>query len=207
MSLLHRVLSVVTTRECYTVGHHLRGWEHGLALREVLSHPADPCAYCTWRPEASVMVSLTKEEDGGTVVFVHALDRSYHASPGAMLPRGVPEGVTVLGQYVEDVDDGGTTLPRILVFDVLRATGADVPRSPRGRYELLRGMLRQEETEGGMLCVQWVGEYSSVGGIVSGAMPLPHRVEAVLLLREGSEEPCMDVLPVLTARASQASSR
>jgi len=144
--------------------------------------------YCTWRPLGSIFLSLCKNENGNTIVHTLLNGESYYASECVMLPASIRAGVTVLGQYVEDMEKGtGKLEPRILIFDTLD-NGADTKTfcHVRDRYQFLLDHFQHLNIHDSILRLQWVGEYSGSRIISSGQMQLPHDVKSILLLDDVS---------------------
>lgn len=191
--LFHRCLSVLAQQECVAPGYHLSGAATRISsssLDRKCRVVNDGDRFCTWKPKGSVFLSLSKEDCGSTVVHVFESGTSFYASPAARLPKCIPSGVTLLGQYVEDFDsETETVFPRVLVFDVLQSDGRPLDGVPVPmRYNTLRGYFEAAaatgNTEESIVQLQWVGQYSSVGVITSGAMKLPHEVESIIVLTD-----------------------
>jgi hypothetical protein len=173
-SLLSQALSVLAGAEYLA----LNAGVSRLCRSVSLSPPTKgPQTLATWRPRGSLFFTLIKV-DGGTVLYCHENERTYHAAPCAWLSEGCPAGTGFLCQWCLDQGEERKE-PRLLVFDLLRWECADV--AERGR--LLRGMAACLPLP---LCVvQWVGEPAALDGFLSS---LPHDVECILSL---GPDPCL----------------
>ena len=72
----------------------------------------------TWIAKNTRFLTLFKTQQG-TRVYDHADDLLYYANPNSELHMDCPEGHAFLCQTVRDRQSDGTTIPRLLVMDLV----------------------------------------------------------------------------------------
>lgn len=126
--------------------------------------PAD--SYASWMAKGAHWFTLMKRK-GQTVVYCHANDMMYFASPNVQLPPSIPDNYAFLAQTALD----NKTQPRLLILDILLPDlGA-----PAARGQVLRQMQFPSTCH-----VQWAGEITSLRKFLHKG--LPHEVECVFSL-------------------------
>jgi hypothetical protein len=128
----------------------------------------------TWLVENTRFLTLVQTATG-TRVYDPKDDLLYYAAPHASLSAACPVGHAFLCQTVLDTAPDGTSVPRLLVTDLV---SPPIP-CPIARNEALRSMGPLLPA----LChIQWAGKRTALEAFVaSGAVP--HRVESLLGLR------------------------
>ena len=123
-------------------------------------------AYTSWMAKGALWFTLLKKR-GQTVVYCHANDMMYYASPNVQLPSCIPDDHAFLAQTALD----NKTQPRLLILDIILPTIMD----PAERGRILRTMQFPPTCH-----VQWAGEINSLRRFLHKG--LPHEVECVFAL-------------------------
>ena len=138
-------------------------------------HPIQPeTDVVTWLAKDARFLTLIRTT-GGPRVYDHAEDMLYYANPNTELHKDCPEGNAFLCQSVCDTQPDGSTVPRLLVMDLV------CPRieCPRQRGVTLRRMAHMFPH----VChVQWAGDKLALQRFVDSGT-VPHPVEAPVALR------------------------
>jgi hypothetical protein len=155
-----------------------------LQLHSIMPHAMQPVSIThggitgkdlvTWLVKGTRFLTLIKTERA-TVVYDHADDFLYYANPDTELHKDCPAGHAFLAQIVQDRQSDGSTIPRLLIMDLV------CPRidCPRQRGEVLRGVAHLLSH----VChVQWSGDKAALEQFV-GSGSVPHDVEALVALR------------------------
>ena len=172
-----RALRHLVLRQCVCLVPLVECYCRAVTLKpQADASPVEAVGYGTWQPADAVFFTLMKDDRGCTLIYCHANDSLYYASPALQLSKDAPAGLAVLGQWCEDkpreCEEGCLPLePRLLILDVLSST----ERSPERRGEFVRSMdsVLPKPT----CVVQWAGDTRVLSGFVR---ELPHSVQAVL---------------------------
>jgi hypothetical protein len=148
-----------------------------LAMKSVSVSAVEPILpddVVTWLAKNARFFTLVKA-GRGTRVYDHADDLLYYASPHAELHPDCPEGHAFLCQAVCDRQPDGSSVPRLLVTDLV------VPQiqCPKQRGEALR---RLGHVLPPICSVQWAGSRSALQPFIA-AGSVPHPVETLIALR------------------------
>lgn len=146
------------------------------ALRPVTfsSEPIQSSDLVTWIARGARFLTLFKTSQG-TRVYDHADDLLYYATPNSMLHKDCPEGHAFLCQTVCDRQPDGTTIPRLLVMDLV----CPEVECPRLRGETVR---RLSPLFPHLCHVQWAGDLAVLDKFIRGGS-VPHDVESLVALR------------------------
>ena len=163
----------------------------------------------TWKPANSVFVTLIKNTESKTVIYLHDSDMHYEASEAACLGPDCPVNTVLLGQVVLDEDNNnhsgedarGYSI-RLHLFDALQIGDDDfvnMTLPAEQRYNRLRMLCcdqpsgRHVITSPCTMLVQWAGpSYEIVRDFSMGPharQNLPHH-EAEAVICYGMQHPC-----------------
>lgn len=141
----------------------------------VLRDPIDPSTdLVTWLAKDARFLTIIKTV-AGTRVYDPEDDLLYCANPNTELPKNFPEGHAFLCQSVCDRLPDGSSVPRLLVMDLV------CPRidCPRQRGDTLRRLAHAFPPA----ChVQWAGDMQALQAFVSSGV-VPHDIEGLVALR------------------------
>lgn len=147
---------------------------HVMQPVSLISAPINPeTDLVTWLASSARFLTLIKTSTG-TRVYDHADDMLYYANPNTELLRDCPDGHAFLCQTVCDAMPDGTSVPRLLVMDLVHPC-IDCPRLRGSTLRALTPVLPH-------VChVQWAGDKLALERFVSQGMP--HEVEGLVALR------------------------
>ena len=127
----------------------------------------------TWLARYTRFLTLVKTTTG-TRVYDHADDMLYYANPNTELLPACPDGHAFLCQTVCDAMPDGSSIPRLLVMDLIHPL-IDCPRQRGSTLRALSPVLPH-------VChVQWSGDKVALERFVARGMP--HEVETLVALR------------------------
>ncbi len=140
----------------------------------VSSGPLLPGDLTTWLVKGGHFFTLIKA-GGKTLVYCHANELLYYASPHVELGPSCPDAHAFLVQTVEDREASGALVPRVLVTDMVHPCAGP----PQARGEALRALSGAFSH----VChLQWAGDRACLQRFVaSGA--IPHEVGGLVALR------------------------
>lgn len=128
--------------------------------------------YTSWLAKGAHFFTIIQHEKQ-TIVFCHANQTMFYASPHIKLNASTPDGHAFLAQTCMDHNN---TTPRLLILDMVLPVIPD----PRKRGALLRSLAHVFPSA---TChVQWAGEVSALRRFLANG--LPHEVESVIALQE-----------------------
>ena len=127
----------------------------------------------TWLARSARFLTLIKTPTG-TRIYDHADDMLYYANPNTELLSNCPDGHAFLCQTVCDTVPDGSSIPRLLVMDLIHPY-VECPRLRGSSLRALAPVLPH-------VChVQWSGDKTALERFVARGMP--HEVETLVALR------------------------